>query len=119
MRQKIDVFLCWLGIATASLACWGAIARGVMKFLSSALSLMNRGMPTILLVMVCANGAMAGKVTWVGYHEFRRGLATRLHDMGVDDLTIRRIMRHGDVDTTRRTYIKTLPEQVNQRYGTF
>jgi hypothetical protein len=29
----------------------------------------------------------------------------------VDDLTIHRILRHGDVSTTRRCYIKTLPEQ--------
>jgi hypothetical protein len=30
---------------------------------------------------------------------------------GVDDLAIQRILRHGDVSTTRRCYIKTLPEQ--------
>jgi integrase len=48
---------------------------------------------------------------WHGFHAFRRGLATNLHDLGVDDLTIQRILRHGDVSTTRRCYIKTLPEQ--------
>jgi integrase len=48
---------------------------------------------------------------WHGFHAFRRGLATNLHDLGVDDLTIQRILRHGDVSTTIRCYIKTLPEQ--------
>ncbi len=51
------------------------------------------------------------KIPWSGFHAFRRGLATNLHDLGVDDLTVQRILRHGDVSTTRRCYIKTLPEQ--------
>jgi integrase len=46
-----------------------------------------------------------------GFHAFGRGLATNLHDLGVDGPTIQRILRHGDVSTTRRCYIKTLPEQ--------
>jgi len=49
--------------------------------------------------------------TWHGFHAFRRGLATNLHDLGVDDLTIQRILRHSDVSVTQRCYIKTLPEQ--------
>jgi len=48
---------------------------------------------------------------WRGFHAFRRGLATNLHDLGVDDLTIQRILRHSDVSVTQRCYIKTLPEQ--------
>jgi integrase len=48
---------------------------------------------------------------WHGFHAFRRGLATNLHDLGVDDLTIQRILRHSDVSVTQRCYIKTLPEQ--------
>jgi integrase len=48
---------------------------------------------------------------WHGWHAFRRGLATNLHDLGVDDLTIQRILRHSDVSVTQRCYIKTLPEQ--------
>jgi len=48
---------------------------------------------------------------WHGWHGFRRGLATVLHDRGVDDLTIQSIMRHADVSTTRRCYIKRLPKQ--------
>jgi len=48
---------------------------------------------------------------WRGWHSFRRGLATNLHDLGVDDLTIQRILRHSNVEITRRAYIRTLPEQ--------
>ncbi|HXM22475.1 MAG TPA: tyrosine-type recombinase/integrase [Terriglobales bacterium] len=48
---------------------------------------------------------------WRGWHAFRRGLATNLHDFGVDDLTIQRILRHSSVEVTRRAYIRTLPEQ--------
>jgi integrase len=48
---------------------------------------------------------------WLGWHAFRRGLATNLHDLGVDDLTIQRILRHSNVQVTQRAYIKTLPSQ--------
>jgi integrase len=48
---------------------------------------------------------------WHGFHAFRRGLATNLHDEGVDDLTIAAILRHADVSTTRALYIKRLPQQ--------
>jgi integrase len=48
---------------------------------------------------------------WKGWHAFRRGLATNLHDLGVDDLTICRILRHSNVQVTQRAYIKTLPSQ--------
>ena len=50
-------------------------------------------------------------IVWKGWHGFRRGLGTVLHDLGVDDLTIQAILRHSDVATTRRCYIKTLPAQ--------
>lgn len=48
---------------------------------------------------------------WHGFHAFRRGLATNLHDLGVDDKTIQAILRHGNVAVTQRCYIKTLPQQ--------
>jgi len=51
------------------------------------------------------------RMPWYGYHAFRRGLATNLHDAGVNDLTIQRILRHSDVSVTRRAYIKRLPQQ--------
>ena len=49
------------------------------------------------------------KVPWLRFHAFRRGVATNLHDAGVNDLTIQRILRHSDVSVTRRAYIKRLP----------
>lgn len=48
---------------------------------------------------------------WHGFHAFRRGLATNLHDLGVDDKTIQAILRHSNVAVTQACYIKTLPQQ--------
>ena len=48
---------------------------------------------------------------WHGWHAFRRGLATVLHDLGVDDKTIQAILRHSNVAVTQQAYIKTLPQQ--------
>jgi integrase len=48
---------------------------------------------------------------WFRFHAFRRGVATNLHDAGVHDLTIQRVLRHSDPSTTRRSYIKRLPKQ--------
>ena len=45
-------------------------------------------------------------IEWKGYHAFRRGLATNLRSLGVDDLTISEILRHSDVAVTRASYIK-------------
>jgi integrase len=49
-------------------------------------------------------------VTWHGWHGFRRGLATVLHDKHVSDLTIQAILRHSDVFVTRAAYIKRTPQ---------
>jgi integrase len=43
---------------------------------------------------------------WSGWHGFRRGLATNLYQLGVDEATIQAILRHADVKTTRKHYIK-------------
>jgi integrase len=48
---------------------------------------------------------------WCGFHAFRRGLATTLYDLGVDDFMIQQILRQSDVETTRRHYIKPMPQQ--------
>jgi integrase len=47
---------------------------------------------------------------WHGWHAFRRGLATNLHRLGVDDKTIQAILRHSNVAVTQACYIKTLPQ---------
>jgi integrase len=49
-------------------------------------------------------------IQWHGWHAFRRGAATNLKAIGVDDLTISQILGHSDVSVTRRNYIKTVNE---------
>jgi integrase len=46
------------------------------------------------------------KMQWHGWHAFRRGLATNLHQLGVKDIVIQAILRHSDVAVTREAYIK-------------
>ncbi len=43
---------------------------------------------------------------WHGWHAFRRGLATNLHELGVPDIVIQAILRHSSVTVTRESYIK-------------
>jgi integrase len=51
---------------------------------------------------------------WHGWHAFRRGLATNLHTLGVDDKTIQAILRHSNVGLTMNVYVKSVSEsQVN------
>jgi integrase len=47
---------------------------------------------------------------WHGWHAFRRGLATNLHALGVDDKTIQAILRHSNVGLTMNVYVKSLSE---------
>ncbi len=57
--------------------------------------------------------SLAG-VKWRGWHAFRRGLATNLHQLGVADKTIQAILRHSNVGLTMNVYVKTVAEsQVN------
>jgi len=48
---------------------------------------------------------MENKMKWHGWHAFRRGLATNLHQIGVADIVIQAILRHSDVAVTRESYI--------------
>jgi hypothetical protein len=48
---------------------------------------------------------------WRGWHGFRRGLGTKLHDLGIDTPTISRILRHANPGITEALYIKTLDSQ--------
>lgn len=50
-------------------------------------------------------------IAWHGYHAFRRGLATNLRALNVDDLTIMEILRHSDVAVTRASYIKRVGQK--------
>lgn len=47
---------------------------------------------------------------WHGWHSFRRGLATNLHALGVDDKTIQAILRHSTIGLTQNVYIKSVNE---------
>lgn len=46
------------------------------------------------------------KINWEGWHGFRRGLASNLNRLGVDDSVIQRILRHSSVHVTQAHYIK-------------
>lgn len=51
--------------------------------------------------------ALAKKnIPWCGWHGFRRGLATNLHTLGVEDKDVQAILRHADVAVTQRSYIR-------------
>lgn len=50
----------------------------------------------------------AAHIEWHGWHAFRRGLATNLHRLGVDDKTIQAILCHCNVAVTQNVYIKTV-----------
>jgi|SRR6516225_670705 len=49
---------------------------------------------------------------WYGWHAFRRGLATNLHRLRVQDEIIQRILRHSNVSVTQACYIKTADADV-------
>jgi integrase len=51
-------------------------------------------------------------IEWHGWHAFRRGLATNLHRLGVQDKVIQAILRHSNVSVTQRCYIKTIDSDV-------
>lgn len=50
-------------------------------------------------------------LTWWGWHSFRRGLATNLYALGINDKTIQAILRHSSVTTTQAHYIKTTSKE--------
>jgi integrase len=56
---------------------------------------------------------------WCGWHAFRRGLATNLHRLGVQDKTIQRILRHSNVGVTQKCYIKTVDSDAAAAMQTF
>ncbi len=56
-------------------------------------------------------------VVWRGWHALRRGLGSNLHDLGVPDLTIQKILRHSNVTTTRKSYIHQREHQVTAAMG--
>ena len=57
-----------------------------------------------------ARRVIAPIAKWHGWHAFRRGLATNLHALGVDDKTIQAILRHSNVGLTMNVYVKSVNE---------
>ncbi len=49
--------------------------------------------------------AVVEKGKWQGWHGFRRGLATRLHEAQVQVEVIQEILRHTDPKVTQDSYI--------------
>lgn len=57
-----------------------------------------------------ARRVIAPVAKWHGWHAFRRGLATNLHALGIDDKTIQAILRHSNVSLTMNVYVKSVSE---------
>lgn len=53
-------------------------------------------------------------LAWHSWHPFRRSVGSRLHEAGVQDLTIQKVLRHENVATTRACYIKVGDEQTRK-----
>jgi integrase len=49
-------------------------------------------------------------VAWHGWHALRRGLATNLHEAGVQDKIIQALLRHSSLTVTMSYYVKALPQ---------
>jgi len=45
-----------------------------------------------------------------GWHAFRRGIATNLHQLGVADKDIQAILRHSNISITMNIYVKSVAE---------
>ena len=48
---------------------------------------------------------------WRGWHAFRRGLGTRLNDMGMSLTNIQSILRHASISTTTAHYVFPNPDK--------
>jgi integrase len=49
---------------------------------------------------------------WYGWHGFRRGVASNLYALGVDEKVVQRILRHAKPHVTRERYIKAFDPAV-------
>ena len=56
-------------------------------------------------------------IIWRGWHAARRGLASNLFELGVDDLTVSRILRHSGVQVTREHYIRRRDERMEAAFA--
>jgi integrase len=58
-------------------------------------------------------------LAWHGWHAFRRGLATNLKRLHIEDKTIQAILRHGDLNTTMNVYVQSVSEDAVQAMAQF
>jgi len=71
--------------------------------------------PVILRKYIQPEAKRLGINKRIGWHTFRRGLGTRLNDLGVDGKTIQTILRHANISTTQAYYI--LPDKARAKAG--
>src|SRR5207244_11470330 len=67
------------------------------------------GKPLVLANLsrrVIAPALKKAAIPWHGWHAFRRGVGSVLHELGVPDKDIQAILRHANVATTQRFYIQ-------------
>jgi integrase len=65
-----------------------------------------------LALLVIRPAFDAAGIKWAGWHAFRRGIASNLFQLGCDELTVQRILRHSKVQVTRERYIKVRDEKI-------
>jgi integrase len=111
LRKILDA---WKAKAQVTEGCWifqaGFTRKKHTETLLDAAQLTPLS-PANLLRDAILPGLEKEKIQWHGFHAFRRGLATNLRALGVDDLTIMEILRHSDVAVTRASYIKRIDEK--------
>jgi integrase len=115
----------WGGVANQPKTKRSRASIPVVKQLAEALEAHRRRMGILaqpnLPIFQAGNGCplnldnLASRVIapvsqWHGWHAFRRGLATNLHALGVDDKTIQAILRHSTIGLTQNVYIKSVNE---------
>jgi len=59
------------------------------------------------------------KIKWCGWHGFRRGLASNLNRLGVDDSVIQVILRHSHIGVTQACYIKAARPEIEAAMKNF
>jgi integrase len=80
----------------------------------------RRGTPLNLANLVrrviqpALDNAEDGPLKWLGWHSFRRGLASNLYAVGVAPAIIQRILRHSSVSTTMDFYVVTEDKEARE-----
>lgn len=110
-----DILNAWKKQAEVTAGCW-IFQAGFTRKKDHPQSLLDAAKltplsPANVLRDVVFPALKKASIEWLGYHAFRRGLATNLRALGVDDLTISEILRHSDVSVTRHNYIKRVSEK--------